>query len=228
MTRKYVVAMAAALAFAATASLASAASILLSKHDLSTGKLGAGNSQTAEVCVFCHTPHNAVKNIPLWNRSNPSESTFQLYSSTTMKNHYGSATGLTSDSISLFCLSCHDGGNLGGRISSTGRPSDFNGANVVTGTNLSGDKITAGNANLGTNLMNDHPVNFNVTNATGLKALVTGTSSPTLGGFPLYKSARGASSMECSSCHKVHDPAQSPFLRASNAASSLCLACHDK
>ncbi len=32
--------------------------------------------------------------------------------------------------------------------------------------------------------------------------------------------------VECSSCHSVHNPAISPFLRKSNNASVLCLSCH--
>ncbi len=35
-------------------------------------------------------------------------------------------------------------------------------------------------------------------------------------------------SVECASCHNVHDPANGTFLRMSNASSALCLTCHNK
>ena len=35
-------------------------------------------------------------------------------------------------------------------------------------------------------------------------------------------------SVECASCHNVHDPSNGTFLRMSNASSALCLACHNK
>jgi predicted CXXCH cytochrome family protein len=55
--------------------------------------------------------------------------------------------------------------------------------------------------------------------------------------FPLYKTVadagmigtRGTSrSLECGSCHAVHDSANSPFLRYTMAGSQLCLGCHNK
>jgi predicted CXXCH cytochrome family protein len=35
-------------------------------------------------------------------------------------------------------------------------------------------------------------------------------------------------SVECASCHDPHASGTSTFLRTSNAASAVCLACHDK
>ncbi len=42
----------------------------LNKHNLSVGGPGPVKSQTiTEVCIFCHTPHNASPAVPLWNQS---------------------------------------------------------------------------------------------------------------------------------------------------------------
>ena len=36
------------------------------KHDISANGSLAGT--ITQKCVFCHTPHNAQRNVPLWNR----------------------------------------------------------------------------------------------------------------------------------------------------------------
>lgn len=53
-----------------------AGTIVGSKHDLGSGNFYgnfAGTADTSEICVFCHTPHNAnnlgeMYGAPLWNR----------------------------------------------------------------------------------------------------------------------------------------------------------------
>jgi predicted CXXCH cytochrome family protein len=236
---KKVLALVAAVSLMAAATTASAASIRNSKHDLSSTSAAtfksAGAAATNQLCVFCHTPHNAVQNgYPLWNRSNPAGTNFQLYSSGNMKNQYSTggtahaSQGFTADSISLYCMSCHDGNAVGGRVAN--KPSD-NGHQVPT-MSPAGDKITT-SANLGTDLRNDHPVNFNITVAGGaIGALVNGNkglkTAKITNALPLFQSARGGSSLECASCHSVHDPANVPFLRTTNSGSLLCLGCHVK
>ena len=227
---KKVLSLIAATALIAAATTAGAASILGSKHDLSSGG-GSFKSNTGEVCIFCHTPHNAVQNVPLWNRNNGNAAnTFKLYSSGTMNNTYisggqgGASTGFTSNSISLFCMSCHDGSQLN---NVKNQPGD-----VATITMNAGQAtLGALPANLGTNLTSTHPVNFNLTN--GADPAIYSVTNGKIGNgltnkLPLYNSARGPQSLECASCHAVHDPANTPFLRTSNSGSKLCLACHIK
>jgi predicted CXXCH cytochrome family protein len=43
-------------------------------------------------------------------------------------------------------------------------------------------------------------------------------------GLPLFT----ASTMQCATCHNVHDNTNVPFLRINNAASALCTTCHIK
>jgi len=90
-------------------------------HNLSTSNIinitagapvniGPGTSQTAEVCVFCHTPHGAnllaPGATPLWNRTVPNGSTvYVIYGS---PNFDGTNSGQP-QGVSLACLSCHDG-----------------------------------------------------------------------------------------------------------------------
>lgn len=58
-----------------------------------------------EICVFCHTPHGARTDItaPLWNKPANGQS-YQTYDNTTMDGEV-----LTVGSVSVACLTCHDG-----------------------------------------------------------------------------------------------------------------------
>lgn len=73
---------------------------LFGRHNLIPGRVG-----TAEICVFCHTPQGdeAEVRTPLWNRAQSSSGEYKAYSS------IGSATRAATGSISVACLSCHDG-----------------------------------------------------------------------------------------------------------------------
>ena len=215
---------------AATAAFAGNQYIKDTKHNL--GSTGTGTYKatdttgTGQICVYCHTPHNAAQNVPLWNRNNPTASNFTLYSSVTMKNT-PIKTGFTSDSISLFCMSCHDGSALGSTAMIKNGPAD--GSAVTTPAAIPNTK----DSYLGTDLKNDHPVNFNITvtgSANGLGDVAANRMKTTdvTNGFPLFNSGRGNQSLECGSCHSVHDDTNTPFLRTTNTGSKLCLGCHYK
>lgn len=237
---KRVLSLVAALAVTtvATAAFAGSSTIAGTKHNLSTGgsfSYKAGSGGTGQICIFCHTPHNAAKNVPLWNRNSGTAATgFLLYSSVTMVNSKHK-TGFTSDSISLFCMSCHDGSSLGGTAMIKNQPADGTNTDVLF-NNAGGSTGIAGGraANLGTDLQSSHPVNFRVLQdgtSNGLGTVVgntiaTATVSTTK--FPLFASTGGDRYLECGSCHAVHDNTNVPFLRTTNDGSKLCLGCHVK
>src|ERR1041385_334859 len=78
--------------------------VLNSKHNLSVTGPGTVKATTeTEVCIFCHTPHRATGEQPLWNHAG-SAATYTPYSSSTLKAAVGQPTG-----ASKLCLSCHDG-----------------------------------------------------------------------------------------------------------------------
>jgi predicted CXXCH cytochrome family protein len=178
-------------------------------HDLSGNGWG-----TDQLCKFCHTPHNAntsltADRVPLWNHAVTSAS-FQVYSSPTLN-----ASGLTIGGVSKACMSCHDG---------TVALDSYTGN---SGTNFIGSV----NANLGTDLRNDHPVGFTYNNALataddGLRQTGDDGKAGFSNSLPLF--GAGSDKMECATCHSVHDDTNSPFLRADNGGSALCLDCHDK
>lgn len=208
------------LAVAALAMTVSAAhaGITGTKHDLSGKALG-----TTQICIFCHTPHNAVPSVPLWNR-NAQVGIYTKYDSATLTTVAKAAT-VNATTISGFCLSCHDNTLAIGSIRNTAGATMDN-VKLITDPTIG---TAPYKANLGTDLSNDHPVGFAYDTAvtqdgTGLIALAT--ANATLGGNAFF--GVGANVMECASCHKVHDNTNAPFLRIANTNSTLCLACHNK
>lgn len=73
----------------------------------------SSTGQADQVCIFCHTPHNASPAVPLWNKVYPDGAGyaegFRLYTSSATLSDTARAAKLTASSESLLCLSCHDG-----------------------------------------------------------------------------------------------------------------------
>ena len=87
------------------------AGVVGSKHDLTTG--GGAQATTAatdQVCVFCHTPHGSATDapVPLWNKVLGSGAGYTQYS-TLQTPTFDSTEAANVGSVSLACLSCHDG-----------------------------------------------------------------------------------------------------------------------
>ena len=198
------------------------------KHNLALATNAVYQTTTAQICVFCHTPHAASTTAkPLWNRED-SAAAYQMYNSTWSSTIDMTVAG-SPQGVSLACLSCHDGtvaldafqnapGAGGGVVGSEGYA--FVGADA-------GNLFPAASfAMLGADLRNDHPISVTYDNT------VTGdTAFNAPGTFTNVTLANGA--VECSSCHNPHDadgPANDTamFLRGTNAASALCLECHIK
>ena len=252
MEMKKVLALVAAAGILAAAST-SFALVAGGKHDMRTGSsavLTGGTKAAAgtQICVYCHAPHGAYSALPLWNRSQPTNAaSFILYSNSGMANTTYK-TGFTSDSPSLFCMSCHDGVTSVNAVKNV--PPAATGA-LATGMVGGDGALGNGTLNIGNSAANTghvtHPINFAVTNTTSQNDLWNVNADGTMGNagslgsttvgsslmLPLYAVARTGSitvknSVECSSCHSVHNYDNSPFLRATMAASALCLGCHNK
>lgn len=174
-----------------------------SVHDFSGNAWSGG-----EICVVCHVPHGAdttIADSPLWSHD-VTTSTFTTYTSATI------TPGLLGqpDGVSKLCLSCHDG---------TVALDAF-----VGGAGTAGTIAAAGD--VGTDMNANHPVSFVYDTAAAADTEIKAADG-TINGL-LVGGAGG--NMECSSCHDVHNTtvAADPLLRISNAASALCLTCHDK
>jgi predicted CXXCH cytochrome family protein len=203
-----------ALVFTAMALFAvvqvNAQTIVGSGHDFS----GAAWNSTTEICKVCHTPHNGVTTIPgapLWNHA-LSTATYTVYTSSTLDATVGQPDG-----ISKLCLSCHDGTIA---------------LNNFTGNTYSGaDVFASGDALLGTNLTNDHPISFlyDAALATTDGGLFNPTSTNSGLGSTIDADMLFNHKVECASCHDVHNGTGIDFLLLkSNTGSALCLTCHDK
>jgi len=185
--------------------------ILGSSHDFSTMSWNT----TGEICICCHTPHNAnisVPDAPLWNHQ-VTTATFQLYTSPTFN---GAASITQPSGSSKLCLSCHDGTVALENFSNT-----TNGTHFISGVN-----------NVGSDLRNDHPISFlyDAALASADPGLWNPTTHPSgIGSGTISQTMLFNNKMECASCHDVHNSTGiTHLLRKTNAASALCLTCHNK
>ncbi len=182
-----------------------------------------------EMCIVCHTPHNAdtqVNDAPLWNHEVTS-ATYTLYSSSTIESTINQPDGL-----SKLCLSCHDG-----------TVAIDNHSGITTGTRYTSTSF----GNFGTNLSDQHPISFtyDAALATADGELYNPTSQSSGLGSTIDEDMLFNGKMECSSCHDVHvarnnsgcvgchnmhGPIMTKTLsvRIDNDNSALCLTCHKK
>ncbi len=186
----------AVLAFAGTAW----AGIAGTDHDL-----GPSGQQ---ICVYCHTPHNAntTVGVALWNRQS-STATYTMYSSPTIDMTIAG----TPQGVSLACLSCHDGTLAFDAL-----------LNPPGGATNSGNMT--GSEKVGPDLSNDHPIS--ITYDTAADPAFVAPTAGKVGTLPLFGSS--ANQVECATCHSVHDDTNKPFLRVANTGSALCTTCHQK
>lgn len=205
---------------------------------------GTGSYSNAEICVFCHTPHssywvapppNVNDEAPLWNHNGFTTNTFQMYYSATMDaNMVGGTrmnvaqTSTLTGATSHVCLSCHDGTlAINALLNNAG-----SGTGINPAMNMGLNRIPPTFPTyLGTDLRNDHPINF--TYDAALYAADDGLNNPA--NPPISNWLRNGT-VQCSSCHNVHGTPDSSFpnnvipllLKISNINSTLCRTCHNK
>ncbi len=125
-------------------------------HNLGSNGPGPNTfSGTAEICVFCHTPHGGDNSasVPLWNK-NLTTATYTTYDSLGTSSLDGATAPV--GSVSIACLSCHDGTQaMDTVINQPGSGSVV--ASYGAGT-WTGSSTPTGIALIGTDLTNDHPV----------------------------------------------------------------------
>jgi predicted CXXCH cytochrome family protein len=183
-------------------SSAAIAGITDTKHNLSKSGPGTIKATSEErICVFCHTPHNAFPQTPLWNK-NIEARNYTLYSSTTMVAAMSLPTG-----PSRLCLSCHDGTLALGEVR---KPS--------SAIAMSTQYISSGSSFLGTTLEKNHPVSFSY-----YSSLPNSELHPVP---PTELLFYGNGVIHCSTCHDPHDNINKKFLRVNSVNSQLCILCH--
>ncbi len=196
-------------------------------HDLSVGSSGPfqtpglPDTNVTAICVFCHTPHQPATNFtdPLWNHTLSTTASYGVYASTTLNATPTDIGG--QQTVSNLCMSCHDG--------TVGVGSQWNPQNGVPAPSTSGITISSSStAYLGTDLTNDHPINFiyDAALASADGELVTPVSSSCVDAacnVPLFGGL-----LQCASCHDPHDNSLAPFLTVTQEDSALCTTCHQK
>jgi len=158
-----------AVIFVALGMQPAAAGIADTKHNLGSSTNNDPNAVnkfngTGEICVFCHTPHGAdtTAAVPLWNRAVAAPSTYTTYNSLGTSSLDGATAPV--GSVSLACLSCHDGTQAMNVMINQPGSGGYNAsgsalAGAWSGANQSAGKLAAGIiTNIGQDLRNDHPV----------------------------------------------------------------------
>jgi predicted CXXCH cytochrome family protein len=208
-------------------------------------------TQLNRICIFCHAPHNTYRlssatggagpqapsefdYLPLWNHTLQADTNYSPYD-----NGNGPLTGdkasqamQTFDKIgntSLLCLSCHDGsvavnsyGNSAQISISTGDYPDKSLQN--TSYIIGQDKY----------LGNHHPIGFNYDGVqqqdTEIRTSDYLMTTDGNGGGTYISDHLYNGSMECGTCHSVHNTGNSGehLLWRSDQNSELCLTCHAK
>ena len=134
-------------------------------HNLGTSSTVAGAntfSGTAAVCVFCHTPHGGSTSaaVPLWNRTLAAPASYTTYATLNSATLEGAEAPV--GSVSIACLSCHDGTQAMDTVLNepgSGLDNPTYTAGVWSGANQTAGRINAGNiTNLTQDLSNDHPI----------------------------------------------------------------------
>ncbi len=229
-----------------SSSLAMAAvnNVANSKHNFtaagSTGAYHDAANVQPQVCVYCHTPHNAGQARLLWNKASGAATAFRLYTSSgTLSNTVRTASSLSANSPSLLCLSCHDGKTAMNVLHSSGKGGD------ATAAGFPGSKFAFGNAPIvmegplwvfgtyipgaavgdavsqggnGDDLTNDHPIGFSYTGVLSDNAARSSNAINDLTTVDTKSSSRirffgSSNKVECSTCHDPHvDNANNPTL----------------
>lgn len=223
--------------FAASAGEAATFPLTGTKHDLSSAGTGSYKAKTpalggtTEKCIFCHTPHSANMDAPLWNRATNLES-YVTYTSDVLgvlgyptAEDPNTGPGSVAHAKTRICLSCHDGTIALGSV--VNMPNTMAGSEILMDGNAR--IVSAAAGYIGIQMQDDHPVAIKHDQGRDPE-LISGTSG---GGVRLYKTAGGVENadgnyVECTSCHEPHNNQYGNFLVAPNTGSELCKKCHTK
>lgn len=210
---------AAAMVFCANGS--AFAAVAATKHNFGSMSTAAiKTTDTSEICVFCHTPHNSVPAQGMWNKQIPGD-IYNVYASQTIVAAVGQPTG-----SSKLCLSCHDGTiAVGSLLNLPGPVSPMAGTLNVTGPGITpqGTISTTSASYIGTDLTNDHPISFNYSLSYPTNVEIKSSST-----FPAQVKLDSANKLQCTTCHDPHGTNYPKFMVASLDNGNLCTTCHDK
>ena len=132
-------------------------------------------------------------------------------------------------SISLACLSCHDGAVAFDQLINGAGSGNYNAAGASQGWSFTqnavpvGNTMPAGVTNLGTVLTGDHPISVTYDPTLDLQFVALATVQGS-NAVQLYGASEDQ--VECASCHDPHEATNPTFLRS--GIDTLCTVCHIK
>lgn len=253
------------LLFAAmsTLSFSVCADIRDTKHNLSGGpKVAAGeqskemrDKEVREICVFCHAPNAkedaggqaAVGVTPKWQKNVDIAFSFEMFDDIGRMGVDQEGGGIKVGSVSVACLSCHDGVQAFGVTPGAGSDHPF--GVPYRGITRGGEAaskyrdriLVAQDAPVQTGRYLDDNSEFRparsgmINKRTIWWASLSPARQRTKNDLPLYprRVVEGAGNyelvpfVECTSCHDPHSTRE-VFLRTGNEGSTLCFTCHVK
>jgi len=202
-----------ALALLASTAAIADESVVNSPHDLSSrspNRIRAVHED--QVCIFCHAPHNAAPQTPLWNRENP-QVYYRIYQSSTTDARIDQPSG-----PSKMCLSCHDGSLALGNVLSRPQTEPF----VMTARTMPPGPFDRNN-DLTNDLSDDHPIGFRYDRQLSNVDPQIRPPEVISRDLPLGVHAE----VHCTTCHDPHNNELGDFLRVTDQMSAICVSCHD-
>lgn len=215
-----------------------AAGIKDTKHNLSVSGPGTIRAvEETQICIFCHTPHNAYPDYPLWNHDPSAAISYTHYTSDTLQSYKSEAVAPPIDGVSKLCLSCHDGTIAVGAVKSSyddilieisacvdasGKLIDGLGCTGYIGTDLSGGHPLS--------IVFDEALKNKRNSNTELCHLNWPVNDPDVKLYPTH----GGYGVQCSSCHDPHtnrttetkDGKPWPPFWQKTTHDEVCLVCH--
>lgn len=183
------------------------------RHNLSIySTLSVKATNEKQICIFCHTPHNAMSDAPLWNHElTTAMPTYTYYWTATMNAYSSPASAPEVNGYSKLCLSCHDGtvalGAVRSRVTTYGEGTTKITMNVVSGVVDASGKLIGGPGYVGTDLSGNHPISFEYNAA--LAAADGFLNWPVVDtDVKLYPTVSGKYGVQCTSCHDPHNDAK--------------------
>lgn len=209
---------------------------------------------TLGLCTKCHTPHQAKSTNLLWNHTLTTNTFTWDQPATTAGTVYPSFRGDTYKGPTTKCLSCHDG-SLASTDGVWFNRQTISGSRYVAapGTLNSGHEVASTTGNMS----GTHPVampypysgasnTYNGTFNGTATAFTEFVADPQASGIRLFNDAAGngvitagamagKSGIECTSCHDVHNGAQTSdqlllrgMMSGGTAQGYICTKCHNK
>lgn len=185
----------------------------------------------ADVCNFCHTPQGLQIGEPGWAMGRQI-SEFETYDAQSTDGNIG-----IRGSVSIACLSCHDGSQAADKTANMPYASaSLDTQNLLrpisrdhpVGIVFSGYQPQAASGLIPGNRLQRDIVGGEVRWWLDMEATPDGVRDKTDVIFYTQGTGAGAQPfIECASCHDPHANPRNMFLRTSTARSNLCQACHN-